>query len=371
MVTFLDSCEIQQIVTGYIDKEKGYITTQEILDSGVVPRLRGYVARPGKVSDSIYGGRGGFKKKNGETVEFDNPPLNTQDGIPLRIMIRTDRISTHDILRGSIPFKDQILALNHNFMRRMLAPAIGTSQFDIPGLGDNSVVIASENLQQLGFENVLRAYMAKSSTSTSLYQHYIKGERTFCGHRLPEGLIANGILPYVMDTPSTKSDEHDESLAPEEMFKRGICTQAQYTQIRNSSLFAFGIVNHFFRSRGIIPVDTKTEHGISRDGEIKSQDEIWTMDSSRFWSAQDYEEQMKKLQAEEIQELAPKSYSKEFARGFSEGDKGYTSEQRLLIAIRYIEGIQVLLRKGFEPDLRQREERVVSGLQIICQQVAA
>ncbi len=344
-----------------------------------VSRLKGYHTRPGKVSDSIPGGRVEYlDKSTGNMVEYENPPLVTKEGlasiaagIPIRPMVRTEKISTHDINRGEIPFKAQVLALNHNFMRRKLAPYIGTSQFDVEGLGDQSVVIGAEDLQQIGFENVLRAFMAKSSTSTSLYQHFIKGKREFCGHSLPDSLITNGPLPYVMDTPSTKSDEYDESIPAVVLFNNGICTPEQYQQIRNGSIFAFGIVSEFLRQKGLIAVDTKTEHGINSNGKIVSQDEIWTMDSSRFWLAEDYQEQIEKLKRGEISELNPRSYSKEFARDFSKGEKGYTDDQRIQIAVRYIEGIQQLTGKRFEPDMRPREERVANGLQTLVDTLAA
>ncbi len=121
----------------------------------------------------------------------------------------------------------------------------------------------------------------------------------------------------------------------------------------------------------MIAVDTKTEHGITHDGRIVSQDEIWTMDSSRFWLADDYAEQMEKLKAGEIEELAPRSYSKEFARGFSKGEQGYDDEQRAKIAVRYIEGWQQLSGKRFEPDMRSREEKVVTGLNTLVDRLVA
>lgn len=367
---FLTEERATALVAEYMRIEGSVSSTQDILDSGAVPRLRGFTARPGKVSDSIFGGKGSYMKKDGEAVNFENPPLQTKDGVPLRLMVRTDRISTHDINRGNIPFKDQILAENHHHMRDLVRDALGTSQYDIPGLDSNSVVIAAENLRQIALEMVLRAYTAKSTTSTSLYQAYfVRGERIFCGHELPEGLIPNGRLPYVMDTPSTKSDEHDESVAPERLFELGVCTPQQYRQIRNASLHAFGIVSYYLAKKDIILVDTKTEHGINHKGEIVSQDELYTMDSSRFWLQDDYFVQSQKLARGEIQELNPVSYSKEFARGFSEGDKGYTDEQRLNIAVRYVLGIQHLLGEPFEPDMRPRDERVVSGLQTIVEQL--
>ena len=370
---FLSSYEIKKLVDTYIIKEimGGYkiYSTQEILDSGAISRLRGYKVKPGKVSDSIFGGKFNyFDKSIEQLVECENPPLETAEGLPLRIMVRTQWVSTHDIRRGEIPFKNQILAANHEYMRKMLSEVLGTSQFEV-GLPDNSIVIAAEDLTQISFENVLRLYMAKSSTSTSLYQHYIKGDRYFCGHFLPNNLIANGRLPYLMDTPSTKSDEHDISISPDILFHDGICTPQKYLKIKNNSFLAFGMVSQFLREKGLMAVDTKTEHGINKKGEIVVQDEIWTMDSSRFWLLSDYNEQLEKLAKEEIQELNPKSYSKEFARGFSKGEEGYNDEQRAMIAVRYIEGIQHLLGKRFEPDLRSNDEMVISGIEKILERL--
>lgn len=358
-----DSAKI--LVENYLLKEHSSPKTQYILDSNIIPKLKGFYVRPGKVSDSIYGGIGSYLNSNKEEVNFENPCLRTKDGTKLRIMVRTERISTHDINRGEIPFKDQIIATNHNFMRKLVKDIIGTSQYDILGLEDNSVVIAAENIKTIMFENVLRAYMAKSTTSTSLYHAWLKGEKRFCGHQIPEKIIPNGKLPYVMDTPSTKSEIHDESVIPEVLFAKGICSPDKYAEIRNSSLVAWGEVSSYLLNRGIILVDTKTEHGINKKGNIVSQDELYTMDSSRYWLVNDYNQQLEKLANGEIKELNPNSFSKEFARGFSEGEKGYIEEQRIQIAVRYILGIQHLTGLPFEPDMRTREERIISGLEKI------
>ena len=370
MTSLLTENEIRRAVDTCIERGDQIHTTQEILDSGEIPRLKGYKVRPGKVSDSIFGGEDiYFDKLTEEEVEFENPPLNTADGIPLRIMVRTQRISTHDIHRGEIPFKDQILAVNHNYMRRMLKDTLGTSQFEVDNLDDHSAVIAAEDLEQIPFENVLRAYMAKSSTETSLYQHFIKGKGKFCGHELPDDLIPNGKLPYVMDTPSTKSEEKDESISIQELFRMNICSSQEYNQIRNSSLVAFGMVSQFLGERGLILVDTKTEHGLNHLGRIVVQDEVYTMDSSRFWRSDDYNKQLEMLESGEIGELNPMSFSKEFARGFSKGEEGYTEDQRSQIAVRYIEGIQYLTGRRFEPDMRSSEERIVFGLETVVDQL--
>lgn len=365
----LTNPEIKKIVEEYITVEGHNPSTQELIDSDSISRLKGYTVKPGKVSDSIFSGKGSYlDKKTGQVIEFDNPPLQTKDGKPLRLMIRTDRISTHDINRGTIPFKDQVLAINHHHMLRIAETNIGTSQIET-GLGDNSVVVAAENLTTLPFENVLRFYMAKTSTATSLYQHYINGGRFFCGHPLPDGLIANGLLPYLIDTPTTKSDDHDLLTSQKELIAQGLVKELDYFILKNASAIAFGMAYKHLIKQGIILADTKLEHGINSDGKVVNQDEVFTMDSSRYWLKDDYDEQVKLLKEGKINELNPRNFSKEFARDFSQGDKPYNYDQRVLIAIRYIQGIQKITENAFVPDLRSKEERIVTGLQKIVDEI--
>ena len=57
-----------ELVDNYMKSEGKVSTTQELLDSGVIPALKGFTVRPGKVSDSIYGGKVKFTKKDGTVV---------------------------------------------------------------------------------------------------------------------------------------------------------------------------------------------------------------------------------------------------------------------------------------------------------------
>lgn len=52
-------------------------------------------------------------------------------------------------------------------------------------------------------EVVVRGYMT-GSTSTSLWTHYSKGARSYCGNDFPEGLKKNDKLPANVITPTTK-----------------------------------------------------------------------------------------------------------------------------------------------------------------------
>jgi phosphoribosylaminoimidazole-succinocarboxamide synthase len=250
-------------------------------------------------------------------------------------------------------------------MLNLVKNILGSSQFSVSGLKPSSTVIPAENLQLIMLENVLRMYMAESSTSTSLYQHWLRAKKegiavfNYAGHTIDESdLIPNGMLPYLMDTPSTK-DKVDKTIDLSYLVENGICTEAQYIQIRNSSIMAFGIVSQYLREIGMVLVDTKTEHGINSEGKIVAADELYTMDSSRFWKINNDGSIL-------TRDGKPVSFSKEFARGMvKEKDQQFSEEQTQEIAVRYIQGLQNLTGKKFDPDLRPRDQRIIESTNLI------
>ena len=344
----LDEKEIRELVTEHGVMVNQGRPVQQLIQDGDLPRLEGCTVLKGKVSDSIFG---------------EN--LKSKSGTPMRLMFRNNRISTHDVNRGSIPFKDQVLAHNHDHMLHLVKDVLGSSQFEVTGLQPSSTVIPAENLQLVMLENVLRLYMAESSTSTSLYQHWLKAKQSgaavlhYAGHDLSVAeLKPNGLLPYLLDTPSTK-DKVDRTTDAQYLIDQGVCTQGQYDQIRNSSMMAFGIICQYLKNKGMVLVDTKTEHGINSAGEIVAADELYTMDSSRFWKLDDQGELL-------TRDGKPVSFSKEFARGMvTERDQQFTEDQANDIAVRYIQGLQHLTSEAFIPDLRPRDQRIIESTNLI------
>src|SRR5210317_916580 len=152
----LNEQEIRELVAAHGAAVNEGRPVKQLIADGELPRLRGCTVLEGKVSDSVFG-----------------DDLKSSCGNPIRLMFRNNRISTHDVNRGAIPFKDQVLAFNHDHMLQLVEPVLGSSQFKVPGLQANSTVIPAENLNLIALENVLRMYNAESSTSTSLYQHWI------------------------------------------------------------------------------------------------------------------------------------------------------------------------------------------------------
>jgi phosphoribosylaminoimidazole-succinocarboxamide synthase len=344
----LDEKQIRELVAEHGSTVNEGRPIQQLINDGEIPRLTGTTVLEGKVSDSVFGDK-----------------LKSASGVSLRLMFRNNRISTHDVNRGAIPFKDQVLAFNHDHMLRLVVDVLGSSQFSVEGLLPSSTVIPAENLELVSLENVLRLFNAESSTSTSLYQHWMQavdaGETVlhYAGHQLSVAdLVPNGILPYVMDTPSTK-DKVDKTTDAQSLIDSGVCTQGQYNQIRNSSLMAFGMITQYLAERGRVLVDTKTEQGINSEGVIVAADELYTMDSSRFWRLEYKGDVLHR-------DGKPVSFSKEFARGMvKEKDQQFTDEQAGEIAVRYIDGLQHLTGVEFAPDLRPRDQRIIESVDLI------
>ncbi|MGD9211557.1 MAG: phosphoribosylaminoimidazolesuccinocarboxamide synthase, partial [Desulfobacteraceae bacterium] len=224
----------------------------------------------------------------------------------------------------------------------------------------NSTVVIAENCTPFMFEMVWRCYMCKSSTETSLYYHYVNlNKREYCGHFLPENLVADGPLPYMMDTPSTKESEagaHDVSVSPGQLFARGIVTPLEYGKITYMTGSAYTFGQKHFQNLGIIIPDTKFELGRTHTGKIVTIDEVLTPDSSRFWLAEDYDQKMAAGQS-------PTSYSKQFGRDIGTPGTAYTEQERFLIGCRYVETYQKLTGKCFTPDERPPRQRIVEDIQ--------
>ncbi|PIE51100.1 phosphoribosylaminoimidazolesuccinocarboxamide synthase [Candidatus Fermentibacteria bacterium] len=218
------------------------------------------------------------------------------------LLVTTDRQSAFDRVLASVPFKGQVL-------NRVSAWWFGQTSHIVP----NHVISIPHPNATLGkkmkvfpIEFVMRGYLTGSS-STSAWTLYNRGERNICGNILPDGMIKNTRFDEPIITPTTKSQEHDESITPEEIVSGGFMTQEDWEKASRiaKELFKFGVETA--AKRGLILVDTKYEMGKDENGNIVLIDEIHTPDSSRYWLAESFEERL-------AQGLEPKNIDKEFLR---------------------------------------------------------
>ncbi|WP_275976920.1 phosphoribosylaminoimidazolesuccinocarboxamide synthase [Polyangium aurulentum] len=279
---------------------------------------------------------------------------STEDG--RRFIVTTDRISAFDRVLGTLPLKGQVLNLlaAHWFeATRDIAP---NHMLSLP---DPNVLLARE-CEPLPVEMVVRAHVT-GVTSTSIWTHYARGERVFCGHRLPDGLRKNERLPAPILTPSTKAAKggHDVSASREEIIASGVVSERDFDAAAEIAMRLFAFGQKRCEERGLILVDTKYELGKTPSGEIIVIDEIHTPDSSRFWFASTYAERF--ARGEE-----PESFDKEYVRRWLAG-VGFTGDGpippipddvRVEAARRYIEAFETITGAAFVPDLEDPATRI-------------
>jgi phosphoribosylaminoimidazole-succinocarboxamide synthase len=277
-----------------------------------------------------------------------------------RHIVVTDRISAFDRVLGTIPFKGQVLnrLAGWWFERtREVAPN------HLVRIADPNVLECLE-CEPILVEMVVRAYCA-GSTSTSLWTHYERGERVFCGHPLPEGLKKNQKLPAPILTPTTKAPkgEHDVSGSRDEILASGKVSAADFDAAAAIAMRLFAAGQKMCADRGLILVDTKYEFGKYENGEILVIDEIHTPDSSRFWLESTYADRFARGEDPEPldKDFVRRHYTQQGYRG--DGDPPpLPDDVRVGAAKRYIEAYEKITGELFVPDTDPPLLRIAKNL---------
>jgi phosphoribosylaminoimidazole-succinocarboxamide synthase len=277
-----------------------------------------------------------------------------------RTIVVSDRVSCFDVVVGTIPLKGQVLNQMAAFWFHKLADVAPNHLLTVP---DPSVSIVRE-CRTLPVEFVYRGYLT-GSTSTSIWTAYERGERVYCGHRLPEGLHRHERLPRPLLTPTTKAEHgaHDAPTSRAELIARGVLSEALYDEAARVCAALFEAGSHFAKERGLILVDTKYELGLDEQGGIVVIDEIHTPDSSRYWYADGYQEAMRSGGS-------PQAIDKEYVRLWL-GEQGYKGdgppptlpdEIRCEAARRYIRAFEQVSGLNFEPNTEEPVGRIRRNL---------
>jgi phosphoribosylaminoimidazole-succinocarboxamide synthase len=283
-----------------------------------------------------------------------------------RIIIVTDRLSAFDAVVGTIPFKGQVLNQLAQFWFEKTAAIAPNHMLRVP---DPNVMVARE-CEPLPVELVMRAYLT-GVTSTSIWKAYEAGARTFCGHRLPEGMRKNQPLPQPILTPSTKAakGDHDVSVSRDQLLAMGRISPELFDRAAGLAAALFAAGQRHAAARGLILADTKYEIGVDPGRPSGDQlvviDEIHTPDSSRYWYADDYEARL--ARGEE-----PRSLDKEYVRRWLANDARWSGDGpppvmpdhvRVEAARRYIAAYELVTGETFMPDPREPIPRIASALE--------
>ncbi|NND63934.1 MAG: phosphoribosylaminoimidazolesuccinocarboxamide synthase [Flavobacteriaceae bacterium] len=265
------------------------------------------------------GQKGVYKGKVREVYTLENDIL---------VMVATDRLSAFDVVmpRG-IPYKGQILNQIATKMMRDTEDLVPNWLMATP---DPNVAVGKA-CDPFKVEMVIRGYMSGHAA-----REYKAGKRILCGIPMPDGMKENDAFPEPIITPATKAEkgDHDEDISREDILKRGIVSEEDYTILEDYTRKLFQRGSEIAARRGLILVDTKYEFGKTKDGEIVLIDEIHTPDSSRYFYDEGYEDRQEKGESQ-------KQLSKEFVRQWliSNGFQGLKGQQVPHMSDEYIETV--------------------------------
>jgi len=229
---------------------------------------------------------------------------NVAPDAPLAIMVISDRISAFDCIwhgedgMQGVPGKGASLnAISNHWFRLFREHGLAESHIlEIP----HPFVWIVQKARPVMIEAICRQYI-----TGSMWRSYSKGEREFCGIRIPDGLQKDQKLPELLITPSTKGILSGIPGVPEaddvNITRQDIENNYQAFNFRNPADIdfyekllreGFNLISDALAELDQIFVDTKFEFGYvtDRNGAEKLiyMDEVGTPDSSRIWDGLSY-----------------------------------------------------------------------------------
>lgn len=227
-----------------------------------------------------------------------------REDAPLAIMVISDRISAFDcIWQGEqgmqgVPGKGAALnAISNHWFQLFKQQGLADSHIlDIP----HPFVWIVQKAKPVKIEAICRQYI-----TGSMWRAYNKGERNFCGIKLPEGLTKDQKLPEILITPSTKGilkgipnvpEVDDVNITRDDIQNNfaafNFSSEADIQNYENLLTQGFEVISNALAQLDQIFVDTKFEFGYVEDenGQEKLiyMDEVGTPDSSRIWDGAAY-----------------------------------------------------------------------------------
>ena len=203
------------------------------------------------------------------------------------VLVASDRISVYDVvLPTPIPDKGKILTkLSLWWFDRLadLVPNHVISSTDVPAEWAGRAV-RCRRLDMVQVECIARGYLAGLGLTEYQKQSAVSGVE------LPAGLAEGSKLPEPIFTPTTKTDPtegHDEFMTFADMSAQVTPDIAE--ELRRITLQVYTRGAAIAAEQGIIIADTKLEFGFASDGALVLADEVLTPDSSRFWSADEWQ----------------------------------------------------------------------------------
>ena len=270
------------------------------------------------------------------------------------LIVSTDRISCFDVCFSTIPFKGQILNSLSQFWLKNVQDIIPTHLIEV--IDPN--IMLTKRCEVIPVEFVVRGAIVGSG-----WRSYQK-DGTVSGIKLPSGLKRYQMLEQPILTPSTKAEsgQHDQPFSKEDIISSKILSEKTFKMLEEVSIELYKRGYNHAAERGLILADTKYEFGFLND-EIYLIDEVHTLDNSRYWDKESYEERFSEGKA-------PVMLDKQTARIWL-NDRGFFGDGelpsipdswRVEFANQYLESFKKLTGEDFKPVTGNHIERMKQSI---------
>lgn len=229
------------------------------------------------------------------------------------LLVTTDRMSAFDVVMSRpIPYKGIVLnqitlfwmdKFKHIIPNHLISSDCKRFPANLRPYSDEleGRAVLVRKIRPVPLECIVRGHI-----TGSCWKDY-QAAGSFCGLKLPPGLVESAKLDPVIFTPSSKAEpgSHDQNIT--EAQAEEVVGAELYCQVRETSIRIFSMARAYAETKGVIIADTKFEFGLS-NGELILIDEVLTPDSSRFWPLAGY-----------VPGKAQPSYDKQFLRNWLRG----------------------------------------------------
>jgi len=298
---------------------------------------------------------------------------------PNVVMVTNDRVSAFDfILPNLIPFKGQVLNMISEWAFAQTKDIVPNALIE----NVDSMVVVQKKMKNLDVELIVRGYLWGSMAAA-----YEKGDRTFCGLSVADGLNRFQKFDTPLFTPTSKAEVgHDENMSMEEVEK--LLGKDMANRAKDTALKLYQRGAELMRKRGLMLIDTKYEFGVDEKGVLHVIDEANTPDCSRMCTVEEWESKYPKI-AEEMKtgkyanvtellkakpELKLKEFSKQYIRdallemGFDPlkdtAAPKLSDDQVVECAYRYISIYETVTGNSWEfPAKMSPSKRIIMNLQ--------
>merc|ERR1719162_414917 len=286
----------------------------------------------------------------------------------LAVMVISDRISAYDcIWRGEggmngVPSKGAALnTIASHWFKLFKEKGLADSHIlDVP----HPLVWIVQKARPVMIEAISRQYI-----TGSMWRDYSKGNREFCGIKIPDGLKNNQKLPKLLLTPSTKGilkgipgvpEVDDVNISRSDIEKNyssfnftGLEHIDEYEKLLTEG---YQVISDALAAMDQVFVDTKFEFGYVTDKAGKEKliymDEVGTPDSSRIWDEAKYRDENKVV--ENSKEFFRKMLMEHFPDADILTNKNRMEERKALAADNLLSEAQLMSVSKVYTDIAEK-----------------